>query len=147
MIRPFSQPPSLLVWLSSSAAAASGKCPLFLWWIYGNPKWKSQVSEAEFFFMYNQITNWTVPKLKLCDKNIAYANSNSFLVAVTWRNIKNGLVNNFMWTAGVSVDNILVQIKFLCFSVVCVYSYNQKLFFWGDCMIGCWNLYWLKYFL
>lgn len=51
------------------------------------------------------------------------------LVSATWRNTKNGLVNNFTWKTGVFVVNILVQIIFLCFTVVCVYSCNQKLFF------------------
>jgi len=60
---------------------------------------------------------------------MAYTEPNSFLVSATWRNTKNGLVNSFTWKTGVFVVNILVQIKFLCFTVVCVYSCNQKLFF------------------
>jgi hypothetical protein len=59
------------------------------------------------------IMNWIISKLNLIPK------TDSVLVSVTWRNTKNGLVNNSTRTTAVSVDNTF-QIKFLCFSSVCL---------------------------
>jgi hypothetical protein len=38
-----------------------------------------------------------------------YAKSDCFLVSVTWKNTKNGLVNSFTKITGISVGNMPIQ--------------------------------------